>query len=78
MGASTPAVWCNSDADNDRIRADPQVDYSPAGVEHIEGQTKAFIQRCIDKMGKDFLKNVGTSNVARTWTRCGRPSATTS
>ena len=65
VGASTPAVWCNSDADNDRIRADPQVDYSPAGVEHIEGQTKAFIQRCIDKMGKDFLKNVGTSNVAK-------------
>ena len=23
---STPAVWCNSDADNDRLRADPQVD----------------------------------------------------
>ncbi len=65
VGASTPAVWCNSDEDNDRIRADPQVDYSPAGVEHIEGQTKAFIQRCIDKMGKDFLANVGTTNVAK-------------
>ncbi len=29
--SSTPAVWCNSDADNDRLRADPQVDYTPAG-----------------------------------------------
>lgn len=52
--------------DNDRIRADPQVDYSPPkGIEHIEGETKAFVQRCVDKMGKDFLENVGTANVAK-------------
>jgi pimeloyl-ACP methyl ester carboxylesterase len=62
---STPAVWCNSDADNDRLRADPQVDYSPAGVEHIEKETKEFVQRCVDKMGKEFLENVGTANVAK-------------
>ncbi len=62
---STPAVWCNSDADNDRLRADPQVDYSPAGVEHIENETKAFVQRCVDKMGKEFLANVGTANVVK-------------
>ena len=36
VGRSRPAVWCNSDAENDRERADPQVDYSPAGVAHIE------------------------------------------
>ena len=53
-GCLHPGGVVQPDADNDRIRADPQVDYSPAGVEHIEGQTKAFIQRCIDKMGKDF------------------------
>jgi pimeloyl-ACP methyl ester carboxylesterase len=62
---STPAVWCNSDADNDRLRADPQVDYSPEGVEHIESETKAFVQRCVDKMGKEFLANVGTTNVVK-------------
>jgi pimeloyl-ACP methyl ester carboxylesterase len=62
---SSPAVWCNSDADNDRLRADPQVDYSPAGVAHIEQETKEFVQRCVDKMGKEFLENVGTANVAR-------------
>ncbi len=60
-----PALWCNSDDDNDKLRADPQVDYSPEGVEHIESQTKAFIQRCVDKMGKDFLANVGTTSVAK-------------
>ena len=65
VGASTPAVWCNSDADNDRLRADPMVDYSPDGVQRIEGETKAFVQRCIDKMGPDFLANVGTASVAK-------------
>ncbi|MGH3594426.1 MAG: alpha/beta hydrolase, partial [Mycobacterium sp.] len=65
VAASRPALWCNSDADNDRQRAEPQVDYSPAGVAHIEDETKAFVGRCIDKMGKKFLANVGTVNVAR-------------
>ena len=65
VGASTPSLWCNSDADNDRLRADPQVDYSPEGVEHIEKTTKEFIQRCVDKMGDEFLANVGTQNVAK-------------
>ncbi len=65
VGSSTPAVWCNSDADNDRIRADPQVDYTPEGVEHIESETKAFIERCVDKSGKEFLANIGTVNVAK-------------
>lgn len=65
VAASTPALWCNSDADNDRLRADPQVDYSPEGVARIEAETKAFVQRCVDKMGKDFLANVGTASVAK-------------
>lgn len=65
VGASTPALWCNSDADNDRLRADPQVDYSPEGVARIEKLTKEFVQRCVDKMGDDFLANVGTANVAK-------------
>ncbi len=65
VGKSTPAVWCNSDADNDRLRAEPGVDYSPAGVEHLESETKDFVQRCVDKIGKDFLENVGTANVAK-------------
>ena len=65
VGNSTPAVWCNSDADNDRMRADPTVEYTPEGVAHIEKETKEFVQRCADKMGKDFLENVGTANVVK-------------
>ena len=65
VGSSTPAVWCNSDQDNDELRADPEVEYTPEGVEHIEGETKDFVGRCVEKMGDDFLANVGTVNVAR-------------
>ena len=60
-----PRCWCNSDADNDRLRADPQVDYSPEGIAHIDNETKAFVQRCLDKTGKEFLANVGTANVVK-------------
>jgi pimeloyl-ACP methyl ester carboxylesterase len=62
---STPALWCNSDADNDRLRADNVVEYTPEGVAHIENETKEFVQRCVDKMGKDFLANIGTASVVR-------------
>ncbi|GAB3002132.1 alpha/beta hydrolase [Mycobacterium bourgelatii] len=65
VAASRPAIWCNSDADNDRQRTEPQVDYSPEGVARMENETKEFIQRCVDKMGKNFLANVGTVNVAK-------------
>jgi pimeloyl-ACP methyl ester carboxylesterase len=65
VAGSTPAVWCNSDADNDRLRADPQVDYSEKGVEHIDNETKAFVQRCFDKTSKEFLENIGTANVVK-------------
>jgi pimeloyl-ACP methyl ester carboxylesterase len=62
---STPAVWCNSDADNDRLRADPTVEYTQEGVDHIEKENKEFVERCADKMGKEFLANSGTANVAK-------------
>src|SRR6202167_4861844 len=65
VAASRPAIWCNSGADNDRLRTEPQVDYSPAGVAHIEDETKAYVGRCAAKMGRKFLANVGTDNVAR-------------
>ncbi|MCX2713730.1 alpha/beta hydrolase [Mycolicibacterium sp. J2] len=65
VGSSKPALWCNSDEDNDRLRADPQVDYSPEGVAHIESETKDFVARCQQKMGDEFLENVGTVSVAK-------------
>lgn len=65
VASSRPAVWCNSDADNDRLRAEPQVDYSQAGVARMEDETKQFVRRCVEKMGKNFLASVGTVNVAK-------------
>jgi pimeloyl-ACP methyl ester carboxylesterase len=65
VGSSTPTLRCNSDADNDAQRADPEVDYSPAGIAHIEDTEKKFIQRCVDKMGPEFLANVGTATVVK-------------
>ncbi len=62
---STPALWCNNDADNDRLRADNVVEYTPEGVAHIENETKEFVQRCVDKMGKEFLANIGTASVVK-------------
>ncbi len=62
---SSPALWCNSDEDNDRLRADNVVEYTPEGVAHIEGETKAFVDRCVEKMGKDFLANIGTASVIK-------------
>ena len=58
-------MWCNSDADNDRLRADNTSSTRRPGVDHIENETKDFVQRCVDKMGKEFLANVGTANVAK-------------
>ncbi|MBB2992493.1 pimeloyl-ACP methyl ester carboxylesterase [Mycolicibacterium iranicum] len=65
VASSTPAVWCNSDADRDRLRADNVVEYTPEGVAHLEKLTKEFVQRCVDKMGVDFLANVGTADVVK-------------
>ena len=62
---SAPALWCNSDEDNDRLRADPVVDYTPEGVAHIENETKEFVARCVEKMGKEFLANIGTVSVIK-------------
>jgi len=65
VSSSVPPLWCNSDADNDRLRAEPEVEYTPEGVAHIEREIKEFVQRCVDKMGTEFLANIGTDSVVR-------------
>ncbi len=65
VASSTPEVRCNSDEDNDRLRADPQVDYTPEGIAHIDSETEAFVKRCFDKSSKEFLANVGTASVVK-------------
>lgn len=65
VGHSTPQLRCRTDAEFDAYRAEPMVDYSPAGVEHIEGVMRQFAGQCLDRMGPEFLANVGTATAAR-------------
>lgn len=65
VGHSTPELRCQTDAEFDAYRREPLVDYSPAGVAHIEQIYRQLAQRCVDRMGPAFLENVGTASVAR-------------
>lgn len=65
VGHSTPAIRCRTDAEFDAYRREPQVDYSPAGVAHIEQLNRQLAQGCVDRMGLGFLANVGTASAVR-------------
>ncbi len=65
VGHSTPAIRCRTDAEFDAYRREPMVDYSPAGVAHIEQLNQQLAQGCVDRMGPGFLANVGTASAAR-------------
>jgi pimeloyl-ACP methyl ester carboxylesterase len=65
VGHSTPALRCRTDTEFDAYRREPMVDYSPAGVAHIEQIYQNLAQECANKMGKGFLANAGTTSVAR-------------
>jgi pimeloyl-ACP methyl ester carboxylesterase len=65
VGHSTPALRCQTDAEFDAYRREPMVDYSPAGVAHIEQVYRQLAQRCVDRNGPTFLENAGTASVAR-------------
>jgi len=65
VGHSTPPLRCQTDAEFDAYRREPMVDYSPAGVAHIEQIYRQLAQRCLDRNGRGFLANVGTASVAR-------------
>ncbi len=65
VGHSTPALRCQSDADFDAFRREPMVDYSPAGVAHIEQVYRQVAQRCLARNGQAFLENIGTADVTR-------------
>jgi len=62
---STPELRCRTDAEFDAYRREPMVDYSPAGVASIEQIYHQLAQRCVDRMGTEFLANTGTASSAR-------------
>lgn len=65
VGHSTPALRCRTDAEYDAYRRDPMVDYSPAGVAHIEDVYRQVAGDCVRNVGEDFLASVGTASAAR-------------
>lgn len=65
VGHSTPQLRCRTDAEFDAYRREPLADYSPAGVAHIEGLYRQLAQRCVDRMGAEFLANAGTASAVR-------------
>ena len=65
VGHSTPQVRCRSDAEFDAYRREPLVDFSLAGVAHIEQISRQIAQDCVDRTGREFLANIGTASTAR-------------
>ncbi len=65
VGHSTPELRCRTGAEFDADRTEPMVDYSPAGVAHIEDLNREFAAQCVDRMGADYLANVGTAPAVR-------------
>lgn len=65
VGHSTPELRCRTDAEFDAYRREPNADYSQAGVARIEAINRDFAQKCVDRVGAEFLANVGTAPTAR-------------
>ncbi len=65
VGHSTPSLRCRTDAEFDAYRREPNADYSPAGVAHIEALSRQFAQKCTERVGNAFLATVGTASSAR-------------
>ncbi len=65
VGHSTPQLRCRTDAEFDAYRREPNADYSPAGVAHIEALNRQFVQSCSERVGNAFLASVGTVSAAR-------------
>lgn len=65
VGYSTPKVSCRTDEQFDAYRREALTDYSPAGVAHVEDVYRKFAQSCLDRMGPQFLANIGTASAAR-------------
>jgi pimeloyl-ACP methyl ester carboxylesterase len=65
VGHSTPEIRCRTDAEFDAYRKEPNADFSPAGVAHIEDLYRQYAQQCADRVGTGFLASVGTASTAR-------------
>lgn len=64
-GASLPKIDCLNDQENDQERTKVFADPSPAGVAKQEANSKAYADRCAQRVGPDVLANMGTRDAAK-------------
>ena len=65
VGASEPAVVCQTGPENDAQRKDVDVDTSPAGIAKTEQEEKDYVSKCAQRVSPDVLEHVGTREVAQ-------------
>ncbi|MFC9788675.1 alpha/beta hydrolase [Rhodococcus sp. NPDC127528] len=65
IGASTPQIRCLTDTEADAVRAEPDVDMSPAGIARTEAHNGDYAGKCGQRSGTAFLAHVGTREVVR-------------
>ncbi|QIS10826.1 alpha/beta hydrolase [Nocardia arthritidis] len=65
VGASTPAILCQTAQENDAERTEPPKDNTPQGIADIEAENKRYADRCVQRSGLNFLAHVGTKEVAQ-------------
>lgn len=65
VGASTPRIDCLDDAEWAAVRAESDIDPSPAGVARAEARNQRVAETCVQRSGVDVLANAGTREVAR-------------
>ncbi|WP_039796957.1 alpha/beta hydrolase [Nocardia araoensis] len=65
VGSSTPSIVCQTPQEQDAERAEPEEDYTPAGIADAEGDNTRYAGRCAERTGKEFLAHVGTREVVQ-------------
>ena len=77
VGHSTPGVRCRTDAEFDAYRREPMVDYSPAGVAHIEQIYRQIARAASPATARRSSRTSGPLLRHGIWMWSARRSATT-
>ncbi|WP_328812621.1 alpha/beta hydrolase [Rhodococcus sp. NBC_00297] len=65
IGASVPAVRCDTPREFDAERADNDVDTSPAGITETEKENQDYAARCAERNDPVLLEHLTSADVAR-------------
>jgi pimeloyl-ACP methyl ester carboxylesterase len=65
VGASMPQIRCLTTEERDAERLDTDLDTSPTGVEQTERESKAYAEKCAERVGAKLLATIGSRDVAK-------------